>query len=171
MSARSELRSSAIAEGRYSKTLRVSLAARSSLRKPLPRWSSVNSSNLADGPEKSLLLGTHAAIVDAGGRPESILDRVKQLRAELERTVSDYDRHKLTKRLERLSTKAVVIAVGAINETELKEKTLDTENALQAARSATEEGIVPGGGVALLRASNVLDSLELGGDEQIGVDF
>src|SRR5436190_1538858 len=96
---------------------------------------------------------------------------VKQLRAQIEETTSDYDREKLQERLAKLAGGVAVIKVGAATETEMKEKKARVEDALHATRAAVEEGIVPGGGVALLRASKALKGLKLGGDEQIGVDI
>jgi len=111
----------------------------------------------------------NTTIVDGGGQPKAIEGRVKQLRSQIEETTSDYDREKLQERLAKLAGGVAVIKVGAATETEMKEKKARVEDALHATRAAVEEGIVPGGGVALLRASRVLADLKLEGDEQIGV--
>ena len=108
-------------------------------------------------------------VVDGKGSPKSIEGRIKQLRGQIEETTSDYDREKLQERLAKLAGGVAIIRVGAATETEMKEKKARVEDALHATRAAVEEGIVPGGGVALLRASNALKTLKLEGDEQIGV--
>ncbi len=108
-------------------------------------------------------------IIDGGGAQKSIEGRIKQLRTQLEETTSDYDREKLQERLAKLAGGVAIIKVGAATETEMKEKKARVEDALHATRAAVEEGIVPGGGVALLRASIALQSLKLDGDEQFGV--
>jgi len=113
----------------------------------------------------------NTTIVDGAGSPKAIEGRIKQLRAQIEETTSDYDREKLQERLAKLAGGVAVIRVGAATETEMKEKKARVEDALHATRAAVEEGIVPGGGVALLRASAALDSLKMEGDEQIGVDI
>jgi chaperonin GroEL len=113
----------------------------------------------------------NTTIVDGGGAQKSIEGRIKQLRAQIEETTSDYDREKLQERLAKLAGGVAIIKVGAATETEMKEKKARVEDALHATRAAVEEGIVPGGGVALLRASKALKGLKLGGDEQIGVDI
>ena len=104
-------------------------------------------------------------------RPKAIEGRIKQIRAQIEETTSDYDREKLQERLAKLAGGVAVIKVGAATETAMKEKKARVEDALNATRAAVEEGIVPGGGVALLRASKALDSLKLSGDEATGVDI
>ena len=101
----------------------------------------------------------------------AIEGRVKQIRAQVEDTTSDYDREKLQERLAKLVGGVAVIKVGAATETEMKEKKARVEDAMHATKAAVEEGIVPGGGVALIRASKVLDGLKLGGDQQIGVNI
>jgi len=111
----------------------------------------------------------NTTIVDGGGQPKAIEGRIKQLRSQIEETTSDYDREKLQERLAKLAGGVAVIKVGAATETEMKEKKARVEDALHATRAAVEEGIVPGGGVALLRASRALATLKLEGDEQIGV--
>src|SRR5881409_1115745 len=113
----------------------------------------------------------NTTIIDGAGSQKSIEGRIKQLRAQIEETTSDYDREKLQERLAKLAGGVAVIKVGAATETEMKEKKARVEDALHATRAAVEEGIVPGGGVALLRASKVLRDLKLGGDEQIGVNI
>jgi chaperonin GroEL len=110
-------------------------------------------------------------IVDGGGSREAIEARVKQIRAQIEETTSDYDREKLQERLAKLVGGVAVINVGAATETEMKEKKARVEDALNATRAAVEEGIVPGGGVALLRCQPALKKLKLEGEEQIGVDI
>jgi chaperonin GroEL len=113
----------------------------------------------------------NTTIVDGGGAQKSIEGRIKQLRAQIEETTSDYDREKLQERLAKLAGGVAIIKVGAATETEMKEKKARVEDALHATRAAVEEGIVPGGGVALLRATKALHSLKLDGDEQIGVNI
>src|ERR1700710_1696186 len=104
-------------------------------------------------------------------RHEAIAGRVKQIRNQVEETTSDYDREKLQERLAKLVGGVAVIKVGAATETEMKEKKARVEDAMHATKAAVEEGIVPGGGVALIRASRVLKDLKLGGDQQIGVNI
>ncbi len=113
----------------------------------------------------------NTTIVDGGGTPKTIEARIKQLRAQIEETTSDYDREKLQERLAKLAGGVAVIKVGAATETEMKEKKARVEDALHATRAAVEEGIVPGGGVALLRAAKTLTGLKLNDDEQIGVNI
>jgi len=113
----------------------------------------------------------NSTIVDGAGSQKSIEGRIKQLRAQIEETTSDYDREKLQERLAKLAGGVAVIKVGAATETEMKEKKARVEDALHATRAAVEEGIVPGGGVALLRAATALFSLKVAGDEQIGIDI
>src|SRR5713101_6268190 len=113
----------------------------------------------------------NTTIVDGNGAQKTIEGRIKQLRAQIEETTSDYDREKLQERLAKLAGGVAVIKVGAATETEMKEKKARVEDALHATRAAVEEGIVPGGGVALLRASVVLAKLKIAGDEQFGVDI
>jgi chaperonin GroEL len=111
----------------------------------------------------------NTTIVDGAGSPASIEGRVKQLRAQVEDTTSEYDREKLQERLAKLVGGVAIIKVGAATETEMKEKKARVEDAMHATKAAVEEGIVPGGGVALLRASKGLQELTLDDDEQIGV--
>jgi chaperonin GroEL len=108
-------------------------------------------------------------IIDGAGSQKGIEGRIKQLRAQIEETTSDYDREKLQERLAKLVGGVAIIKVGAATETAMKETKARVEDALNATRAAVEEGIVPGGGVALLRASAALDKLKLDGDEQVGV--
>src|SRR5580704_2399207 len=113
----------------------------------------------------------NTTIVDGAGKKPEIEARVKQIRAQVEDTSSEYDREKLQERLAKLVGGVAVIKVGAATETEMKEKKARVEDAMHATKAAVEEGIVPGGGVALIRASKVLDGLKLGGDQQIGVNI
>jgi chaperonin GroEL len=111
----------------------------------------------------------NTTIIDGGGNPKNIEGRIKQIRTHVEDTTSDYDREKLQERLAKLAGGVAIIKVGAATETEMKEKKARVEDALHATRAAVEEGIVPGGGVALLRAAAALQKLQLPGDEQYGV--
>ena len=113
----------------------------------------------------------NTTIVDGGGEQKAIEGRIKQLRAQIEETTSDYDREKLQERLAKLAGGVAVIKVGAATETEMKEKKARVEDALHATRAAVEEGIVPGGGVALVRAAKALDGMKAEGDEQIGINI
>ncbi|HXT61505.1 MAG TPA: chaperonin GroEL [Pyrinomonadaceae bacterium] len=114
----------------------------------------------------------NTTIIEGGGKAADIEGRVKQIRAQIEETTSDYDREKLQERLAKLVGGVAVIKVGAATETELKEKKARVEDAMHATRAAVEEGIVPGGGVALLRGQKALDNLKLeDSDEQIGVQI
>ncbi|HEY3898229.1 MAG TPA: chaperonin GroEL [Chthoniobacter sp.] len=113
----------------------------------------------------------NTTIVEGGGKNTDIQGRVGQIRRQIEETTSDYDREKLQERLAKLAGGVAVINVGAATETELKEKKARVEDALHATRAAVEEGIVPGGGVAFIRAQKVLDTLKLEGDEAIGAQI
>jgi chaperonin GroEL len=113
----------------------------------------------------------NTTIVDGAGDRKAIEGRIKQLRAQIEETTSDYDREKLQERLAKLAGGVAIIRVGAATETEMKEKKARVEDALHATRAAVEEGIVPGGGVALLRSSKALNGHTLEGDEQIGLNI
>ena len=113
----------------------------------------------------------NTTLIDGAGKTAAIEGRIKQIRAQIEETTSDYDREKLQERLAKLAGGVAIIKVGAATETAMKEKKARVEDALNATRAAVEEGIVPGGGVALLRAAKVLDSLKLSGDEATGVDI
>jgi chaperonin GroEL len=110
----------------------------------------------------------NTTIVEGAGKTAAIEGRIKQIRAQIDETTSDYDREKLQERLAKLAGGVAVIKVGAATETEMKEKKARVEDALNATRAAVEEGIVPGGGVALLRAAGVIDGLKLEGDEKVG---
>ena len=110
-------------------------------------------------------------IVAGGGEPAKIQARIKEIRAQVENTTSDYDREKLQERLAKLAGGVAVVKVGAATETEMKEKKARVEDALHATRAAVEEGIVAGGGVALLRAQSVLDGLKLSAEQQVGVSI
>ena len=112
-----------------------------------------------------------STIIEGGGTPEAIEGRVKQIRAQVEETTSDYDREKLQERLAKLVGGVAVIKVGAATETEMKEKKARVEDAMHATKAAVEEGIVPGGGVALLRSATALDALAAEGDQQLGVNI
>jgi chaperonin GroEL len=113
----------------------------------------------------------NTTIVEGHGSSKEIEGRIKQIRAQIEETTSDYDREKLQERLAKLAGGVAVIKVGAATETEMKEKKARVEDALNATRAAVEEGVVPGGGVALLRAAKGLDNLKLMGDEATGVQI
>jgi len=111
----------------------------------------------------------NTTIVDGAGKREAIEGRLKQIRAEIEDTTSDYDREKLQERLAKLVGGVAVINIGAATETEMKEKKARVEDALNATRAAVEEGIVPGGGVALVRCAAVLDNVDVKGEEKLGL--
>src|SRR5690242_17159766 len=119
--------------------------------------------------KKVVVTKDNTTLIDGAGKSASIEGRIKQIRAQIEETTSDYDREKLQERLAKLAGGVAVIKVGAATETAMKEKKARVEDALNATRAAVEEGIVPGGGVALLRASAALDTLQLAGDEATGV--
>lgn len=111
----------------------------------------------------------NTTIIDGAGDPKKIEDRIRQIRSQIEDTTSDYDREKLQERLAKLTGGVALISVGAASEVEMKERKARVEDALNATRAAVEEGVVPGGGVALLRSAAVLENLALGGDEKYGV--
>jgi chaperonin GroEL len=113
----------------------------------------------------------NTTLVEGAGSAKEIEGRIKQIRAQIDETTSDYDREKLQERLAKLAGGVAVIKVGAATETEMKEKKARVEDALNATRAAVEEGIVPGGGVALLRAAKALDHLTLTGDEATGAQI
>ncbi|MGB6338394.1 MAG: chaperonin GroEL [Candidatus Aminicenantaceae bacterium] len=113
----------------------------------------------------------NTTIVEGKGTSDDVKARIKQIRTQIEDTTSDYDREKLQERLAKLVGGVALIKVGAATESELKEKKARVEDAMHATKAAVEEGIVPGGGVALLRSKNVLDSLKVEGDIKIGVDI
>ena len=110
-------------------------------------------------------------LIDGAGKKEDIQGRVNQIRMQLEETTSEYDKEKLQERLAKIAGGVAVIKVGAATETELKEKKARVDDALHATRAAVEEGIVPGGGVALLRTIPALEKLKLPGDQQFGVNI
>jgi chaperonin GroEL len=113
----------------------------------------------------------NTTIIDGGGAQKNIEGRIKQLRNQVAETTSDYDREKLQERLAKLAGGVAIIKVGAATETEMKEKKARVEDALHATRAAVEEGIVPGGGVALLRVAAALQNLKLEEEEQFGVNI
>jgi chaperonin GroEL len=124
------------------------------------------------GRAKSIVVDKeNTTIVEGSGKSSDIQGRVNQIRRQIEETTSDYDREKLQERLAKLAGGVAVINVGAATETEMKEKKARVEDALHATRAAVEEGIVAGGGVALLRCLPALDAMKLQGDEQIGLDI
>jgi chaperonin GroEL len=118
--------------------------------------------------KKVVLDKDNTTIIDGAGKTATIEGRIKQLRTQIEETTSDYDKEKLQERLAKLAGGVAIIKVGAATETAMKEKKARVEDALNATRAAVEEGIVPGGGVALLRAATVIDGLKLEGDEKVG---
>jgi chaperonin GroEL len=113
----------------------------------------------------------NTTIVDGGGKKDSIKARINEIKVQIDKTSSDYDREKLQERLAKLSGGVAVINVGAATEVEMKEKKARVEDALHATRAAVEEGIIPGGGVALLRAQDALDKLKLEGGQSVGVNI
>jgi chaperonin GroEL len=113
----------------------------------------------------------NTTIISGAGKTSEIQGRVNQLRRQIEETTSDYDKEKLQERLAKLAGGVAIINVGAATESEMKEKKARVEDALHATRAAVEEGIVPGGGVALLRCVGAIDALKLEGDQQIGVEI
>jgi chaperonin GroEL len=113
----------------------------------------------------------NTTLVEGAGKQSAIEGRIKQIRVQIEETTSDYDREKLQERLAKLAGGVAVIKVGAATETAMKEKKARVEDALNATRAAVEEGIVPGGGVALLRAARAIDGLKLEGDEKVGANI
>ena len=113
----------------------------------------------------------NTTIVDGKGKKDSIQGRISEIRAAIDKSTSDYDKEKLQERLAKLAGGVAVIHVGAATETEMKEKKARVEDALHATRAAVEEGIVPGGGVALIRCQAALDKVKATGDEKIGVDI
>jgi len=113
----------------------------------------------------------NTTIVEGNGKPKDIEGRVKQIRTQIDETTSDYDREKLQERLAKLVGGVAVIKVGAATETEMKEKKARVEDAMHATKAAVEEGIVPGGGVALLRCTKVVDALKEEGDIKVGINI
>ncbi len=124
------------------------------------------------GSAKRVLVGKDdTTIIEGAGKTSSLKARIDQIRRQIEETTSDYDREKLQERLAKLAGGVAVINVGAATESEMKEKKDRVDDALHATRAAVEEGIVPGGGVALIRVQKALDKIETEGDETIGVDI
>jgi chaperonin GroEL len=117
---------------------------------------------------KIVITKDDTTVVEGGGKEEEIKGRINQIKTEIDKTDSDYDREKLQERLAKLSGGVAVIKVGAATEVELKEKKHRIEDAVQTAKASVEEGIVPGGGVALLTAQSALDKLDLATDEATG---
>ena len=113
----------------------------------------------------------NTTIVDGGGKKDAIKSRINEIKVQIDKTSSDYDREKLQERLAKLSGGVAVVNVGAATEVERKEKKARVEDALHATRAAVEEGIIPGGGVALLRAQSALDKLKVEGGQSVGVDI
>ncbi len=113
----------------------------------------------------------NTTIIEGAGKPEAIQGRVKQIRSQIEQSTSDYDKEKLQERLAKLVGGVAVIKVGAASETEMKEKKARVEDAMHATKAAVEDGIVPGGGVALIRALAKLEALKVTGDQATGVDI
>ncbi|MBK6938846.1 MAG: chaperonin GroEL [Planctomycetes bacterium] len=133
----------------------------------------LESLGLADlGSAKKVIIGKDdTTIIEGAGKKSDIQGRIGAIKSEMERTTSDYDREKLQERLAKLAGGVAQINVGAATEAEMKEKKARVEDALHATRAAVEEGILPGGGVALLRAQKVLEGVKCVGDERIGVDI
>ncbi len=121
--------------------------------------------------DKVVVTKDDTTIIGGRGDPKAIKGRIEQIKAEMEKTTSDYDREKLQERLAKLAGGVAIIRVGAATEVELKEKKHRVEDALSATRAAVEEGIVPGGGVALLNAAKALDNLKANGDVQTGINI
>jgi chaperonin GroEL len=113
----------------------------------------------------------NSTIVDGGGSADAIKARIKEIKVQIDKTTSDYDSEKLQERLAKLSGGVAVINVGAATEVEMKEKKARVEDALHATRAAVEEGIVPGGGVVLLRSVSALDDVKVDSEQQVGVDI
>jgi chaperonin GroEL len=120
---------------------------------------------------KVVVTKDETTIVEGAGKAEDIQGRINQIKSEIEKTDSDYDREKLQERLAKLSGGVAVIKVGAATEVELKEKKHRIEDAVQTTKAAVEEGVVPGGGVALLNAQSALDKVDLEGDEATGAQI
>ncbi len=124
------------------------------------------------GRAKKVTIGKdHTIIVEGAGTTEAIQGRIRQLRTQIEASTSDYDREKLQERLAKMVGGVAIIKVGAATESEMKEKKARVEDAMHATKAAVEEGVVPGGGIALLRAAAALADLALTGDEQVGVQI
>jgi chaperonin GroEL len=124
------------------------------------------------GRAKRVVIGKdETTVVDGAGEKKAIDGRVGQIKAQIEETTSDYDKEKLQERLAKLVGGVAVIKVGAATETEMKERKDRVDDALHATRAAAEEGVVPGGGVALLRAKSVLDGISVNAEERFGVEI
>ncbi len=123
------------------------------------------------GAKKVIIDKDTTTIIEGSGDPKEIQGRISQIKSEIETTTSDYDREKLQERLAKLSGGVAQINVGAATEAEMKERKSRVEDAVHATRAAVEEGILPGGGVALIRASKVLDAVPTSGEEKIGVNI
>jgi chaperonin GroEL len=123
------------------------------------------------GAKKVVIDKDTTTIIEGAGDPKEVQGRISQIKAEISTTTSDYDREKLQERLAKLSGGIARINVGAATEAEMKEKKSRVEDAVHATRAAVEEGILPGGGVALIRASKALDSVKTKGDEKTGVNI
>jgi len=121
--------------------------------------------------KRVLITKDETTIIEGAGKKADIQSRIGQIRAEIERSTSDYDKEKLQERLAKLSGGVAQINVGAATEVEMKEKKARVEDALHATRAAVEEGILPGGGTALIKASRALDKLKVDGDEKLGVEI
>ncbi|HEY0582255.1 MAG TPA: chaperonin GroEL [Chloroflexota bacterium] len=133
----------------------------------------LDATTLADLGQARRVVSTKddTTIVEGRGKAEDIQARINQIKAQVEETTSDYDKEKLQERLAKLSGGVAVIKVGAATEVELKEKKARVEDALHATRAAVEEGIIPGGGVILLRAAQVINGLQLEGDQKVGAEI
>jgi chaperonin GroEL len=133
----------------------------------------LDQATLADLGQARRIVATKddTTIIEGRGKPDEIQGRIKQIKVQIDETTSDYDKEKLQERLAKLSGGVAVIKVGAATEIELKEKKARVEDALHATRAAIEEGVVPGGGTALLRAASVVDALQLQGDELVGAQI
>src|SRR5262249_20668987 len=113
----------------------------------------------------------NTTVIDGSGKRADIEGRIKQIRAQIEETTSDYDREKLQERLAKMVGGVAVVRAGAATDTEMKEEKAPLENAVHAPRPAVEEGVVPGGGVALIRSSAALDKLRAGEEERFGINI
>jgi chaperonin GroEL len=133
----------------------------------------LDATTLADLGQARRVVSTKddTTIIEGRGKSEDIQGRIQQIKAQIEETTSDYDKEKLQERLAKLSGGVAVIKVGAATEVELKEKKARVEDALHATRAAVEEGIIPGGGVTLLRAAPAIDKLKLEGDQRLGAEI
>ena len=166
----SRRRASAIAARPCSRTSRCSPAARAITEDLGIKLENIKLEDLGKA-KKVTIDKDNTTIVEGAGAQSAIEGRVKQIRTQVEETTSDYDREKLQERLAKLVGGVAVIKVGAATETEMKEKKARVEDAMHATKAAVEEGIVPGGGVALIRAGKALDGLKLEGDQKVGVDI